>query len=216
MSTEKRITHPDLRRKNLAVEKAVEFALKEKDFLDELLKNLRSKQETVRFNSSKVLNRLSERRPEALYEHWEQFVRLLRSDHLYWRLSAIPIIANLTCVDGRRRFEKIFGEYYSLLDDQSFISAVYVARNSGAILSAKPGLRARIVNRLLKIDETHHDPERRDLVKGAIIEAFSVCFEDLKARRRIAEFVRKQLTCRSPKTRKSAAEFLKKITPPGG
>jgi hypothetical protein len=215
LSKEKRIIRHDLSKKDLSVEKAVEFALKEKDFLAELLENLRSKQETVRFNSSKILNRLSERRPEALYPYWIHFVRLLKSDHLYWKLSAIPIIANLTRVDGRGRFDKIFGDYYGLLDDRSFISAVFVARNSGTILLAKPGLQARIVNRLLKVDETAHDPERRDLVKGAIIEAFSVGFEGLKARKKIVEFVRNQLTCCSPKTRKIAAEFLKRKGLPG-
>jgi hypothetical protein len=215
LSKGKRVIRPDLSKKDLSVEKAVEFALKEKDFLAELLENLMSKRETIRFNSSKVLNRLSERRPEALYSHWDHFVGLLRSDHLYWKLSAIPIIANLTRVDGQRRFEKIFGDYYGLLEDRSFISAVFVARNSGTILLAKPGLQARIVNRLLKIDRAPHDPERRDLVKGAVIESFSVGFEDLKARKRIVEFVRNQLTCRSPKTRKTAAEFLKRKGLPG-
>jgi hypothetical protein len=62
----------------------------------------------------------------------------------------------------------------------------------------------------LKIDETHHDPQRRDLVKGDIIKAFDEYFEGAEDKRKIVEFVKEQLKCDSPKTRKIAAEFLEK------
>jgi len=48
------------------------------------------------------------------------------------------------------------------------------------------------------------------LVKGDIIEAFDEYFEEAEDKREIIEFVKEQLKCDSPKTRKIAAKFLEK------
>ena len=70
--------------------------------------------------------------------------------------------------------------------------------------------RFLITKKFLRIDETHHHPQRRDLVKGDIIEAFDEYFEEAEDKREIIEFVKEQLKCDSPKTRKIAAKFLEK------
>jgi len=90
------------------------------------------------------------------------------------------------------------------------VTANYLAEVSGKIAKAKPELQTKITNKLLSIDETHHDPERRDLIKSYVIESFSEYFEEAGNKAEIIEFVEKQLDCISPKTRKIAKEFLKK------
>jgi hypothetical protein len=183
--------------------------------LSELVGNLISKNETLRHNSARVLNAVCREHPEALSPFWDDFVRLLESDHLYWKLSVVPIIAGLTRIDKAGRFEKIFGVFYGLLDDRSFISAVFVAQNSGTIVLAKPGLRTRILNRLLAIDRTRHVPERKDLVKGSAIEAFDTFFDESSGaeRNKMIRFAEDQLESKSPKTKKTARDFLKKRRP---
>ena len=54
---------PDLTKKDVNIEKIAKFALKHKEFLEELIGNLKSKQETIRHNSSKVLNLISKQKP---------------------------------------------------------------------------------------------------------------------------------------------------------
>jgi len=49
-----------------------------------------------------------------------------------------------------------------------------------------------------------------DLVKSDIIEAFDEYFEDAANKEKIIEFVKGQLDCDSPKTRKAVARFLEK------
>jgi len=90
------------------------------------------------------------------------------------------------------------------------ITASYIAGNSGKIARTKPGLQSRITRRLLSIDETHHPPERRDLIKGFAVEAFEQYFEESDHKAEILEFVTAQLESKSPKTRKLAKAFLKK------
>jgi len=122
----------------------------------------------------------------------------------------ISLIANLTRIDTDNKFEGIFDEYYSLLDDKSMIPAAWVADYSGKIARAKPELQTRITDKLLSIDETHHHPERRDLIKAGAIESFDEYYEEAVDKKKILEFVKKQLECKSPKTRKIAKEFLEK------
>ncbi len=201
---------PDLNDKNMNVENMANKALKEEGVLSILIDNLTTKNETVRYNCSKTLNLLSEEHPEVLYPKWDFFVELLNSDHTYWKLSVIPLLANLTRIDTENKFEKIFDEYYGLLDDKSMIPAAWIADYSGRIARAKPGLQTRITEKLLSIDKTHHHPERRDLIKAGAIESFDEYFEETKDQKRILKFVKKQLNCMSPKTVKKAADFLKK------
>jgi len=201
---------PDLTDKNVKIEEVAKVALEDTEFLSELIQNLKTKKETVRFNSSKALNLISKNNPEVLYPEWDYFFDLLDGDNTYWKCSVIPLIANLTRVDRQKKFEIMFEKYFALMNDRSFIPAAYVAKSAATIAKVKPKLRTKITEKLLGIDETRHDPQRRDLVKSDIIDAFNEYFEVAEDKKRIIEFVRQQLNCDSPKTRKTAAKFLNK------
>jgi hypothetical protein len=204
----------NLNNKNINIKAIAKKALKDDKLLAELLDNLWSKNETIRYNSHKVLCLISQEHPRILYPQWDYFAQFLKSDNTYHKLSAIHILANLIKADTKGKFEKMFDRFYGLLDDKSFITAAYLAGASGKIARAKPKLQAKITNRLLSIDKTHHQQERKDLVKASIIEAFEEYFEQTRNKKRILEFVEKQLNCESPKTRKTAKEFFKRLNQP--
>jgi hypothetical protein len=202
---------PDLSEKDVDLESVVNIALESEDYLSELIANLRSKKETIRFNSSQALYLISQQNPDVLYPLWDFFFELIQGDNTYWKCSGIPIIANLTRVDKENKFERMFERYFGLMDDKkSFIPAAYLAKSAATIVRAKPNLETKITRRLMKIDQTRHDPQRRDLVKSDIIKAFDEYFEQAEDKNEIIEFVRKQLECDSPKTRKAAKKFLEK------
>ena len=194
--------------KNAKPEAVAELALKDEKVLQELLDGVLSKKDAVRYGSFKALNFLSEKHPEKLCAKWDFFANLLGSDNTHHKYIAIYILANLTKVDSENRFEKLFNVYYVLLGDRSVISAAHVAVNSGKIALAKPELQAKITNRLLDIDSTVQ--RHKDLVKASAIDAFDAYFEQSEDKARIIEFVKAQLNCESPKTRKKAKAFLKK------
>ena len=201
----------ELDKKNIDIKAAAKKALKDDKLLAELLENLWSKNENIRYNSHKVLYFITEQHPQKLYPKWDYFVKFLDSDNTYHKLSAVHLLANLTRIDNKNKFEKIFDKFYGLLEDKSFITAAYVCGVSGKIAKVKPKLQTKITNRLLNIDKTHHQQERKDLVKFSIIEAFGEYFDQAKSKKKITEFVRQQLNCQSPKTKKAAKEFLKQI-----
>jgi len=200
----------DLDKKSIDIEGVANKALKDKEVLCELLEGVLSKKEKIRFNCFNVLLHISEKHPKALYSKWNFFAKLLSSDNTYLKYIAIHIIANLTRIDTKNKFEKIFNKYYKLFDDKSMIPASHVAGNSGKIVRAKPKLQIRITNRLLSIDKTHHHPERKDLIKGYAIESLDEYHKEVKNKKKILEFVKRQLKAKSPKTKKIAKEFLKK------
>ena len=200
----------ELSKKSLNVEKVAKRALEDDTVVSELLEGVLSKKETIRFNSFKVLLHMSEEHPKILYAHWNFFADLLGSPNTYFKYIAIHIIANLTEVDIKGKFQKIFDQFYSLLDDKSVIPASHVAATSAKIAQTKPGLQNKITKKLLTIEQTHHRPERKDLIAGYAIEAFFGYFEGAMNKKKILQFVKRQLDGRSPTTRKKAKEFLKR------
>jgi hypothetical protein len=187
-----------------------EKALADGALLTEILAGLKSKDETLRYNCHKVLMYISERNGDRLYPEWDYFVELLGDANSYRKMSAIHLISRLTKIDTENRFEKIVDTFYNLLDDKSVIVAIYAAATSGDIVRAKPGLEIEITGRLLDIDRTHHPEERKSLIKAGAIESFDRYFPEARDGERIIAFVREQLHCGSPRTRKLARDFLQK------
>jgi hypothetical protein len=192
------------------IKSIVQKALANEELLSELLAGLMAKNETLRYNCSKLIVFISEERGEELYSKWDFFVRLLDSDNTYWKMSGLQIIANLTRVDTDKKFDDIFDKYYRLLGFRGTAVAAHIAANSGKIAKARPDLQARITSKLLSIDNIYAG-KQIDLVKGYIIEAFAAYFEEAENRNKIIEFVRDQLNSGSPRTRKQAEHFLSKL-----
>jgi hypothetical protein len=191
-----------------SLEKAVQLALADGKVLKGILDGIVAKDDAYRYNCFKVLLQISENQPLVLYPEWGYFVELLESSNAYHRSTALQLVANLTSVDEENRFEDIFDQYFDLLNDEKVMTARYLARSAGRIAISKPHLQARITERLLGIDGTHHAQGRKDLIKADIIQSFEEFFEDAGDKEEILAFVENQLGCSSPKTRKAAKAFL--------
>lgn len=183
--------------------------IKNPNLINEYLDGLLSKNETFRYNCFKVLNFVSEIKPDMLYPHWDFFMNHLRSNNNYHKMSAVLIIANLTSVDIDNKFEKIFDEFFDNLKSKKTVVPIYIVKSSGKIVGFKPHLERRIIDILLDIENIHHG-KQIELVKSAVIESFSEFYEKTQKKDEILNFVKNMLDSRSPKTRKTAKEFLRK------
>ena len=184
-------------------------AIKDQELLSKLLEGILSKDDEIRYPSFKALLIISEEAPKVLYPKWDFLAGLINSDNSYRKLIALRLIANLTKADTDNKFEKIFDDYYSILDEDKTMTAGHLAGNSGKIAKAKPKLQLKITNKLLNIDNTHRG-KQKELIKAYAIEAFDEYYEEAEDKKKIIEFVKKQLESESPKTRKKAKEFLEK------
>jgi hypothetical protein len=199
-----------LGRREADLERVVQAACGDDELLEDLLAGLAAKEDTLRFNCFQALLALAGQQPSRLYPAWDSLVGLLASDNSYHRSIAVQIIPHLLIEDDAHRFEAIFDRYFGLLDDESVIAARYLAQNAGRIAKSRPDLRRRITERLLDVDETHHAPARKDLLKGDIVQALAEFFEEVEDQGKILAFVRQQVDSGSPRTRKAAKAFLKK------
>jgi hypothetical protein len=192
------------------LEEATQLALSDRQALDQILAGIVAKDDVYRFNCFQVLYRLSEEQPETLSPHWDYIAGLLDSDNSYHRSIAGQLLANLSQADTEGRFEVIFDRIFALLDDAKIVPARQFAQHVGRIARARPELQARITERLLTVDETHHTESRKDLLKGDVIVAFDEYFVDSPDQERILAFVEQQLACSSPTTRNAAQAFLQR------
>jgi len=190
--------------------KIVKDVLNGEKNLSEVYDALTAKKEAIRYPNAIAIQTLSEEIPERIYPKFDYFVELTNSDNAFHRSIGLSAIANLTKVDTEKKFEKIFDKYFDLIDDKSLMVARQLTMVSGKIIKNKQNLREKIVNKLLNIDKTHHDPNRSALIWGDIVEAFNENFEKLKDKKKILEFVNNQLQSASPTTIKKAKSFLKK------
>lgn len=194
------------------IESLAKKAIDHENSLQELLNNLLSKDNNLRYNSFKAILLISEKNPSILYSKWDFFVKLLDSKNAFHRSEALNIIAHLTKSDKEKKFEDLFEKYYSLLDDEKVMIAAHISEVSGMIAMAKPNLQNKITEKLLSIDTTHHEQQRKDLIKAGAIKSFERYFKESKDKEKIVQFIKNQVNCQSPKTQKIAKEFLKKMT----
>ena len=72
----------------------VKKVLKDYDFLSEVLKSVRTKEDTIRYPNVIALEILSEKHPEIIYHEWDFLLNLLKSKSVYHKSIAISTIAN--------------------------------------------------------------------------------------------------------------------------
>ncbi len=199
-----------VKKKDAGIDSMVRKAAKDKKLLSEVLAGISSEKPPIKYKSGKTLMILSEEHPEILYPKWDHFVALLGSENTFMKSIGIRILSNLTRVDAKNKFDKIFNKFYGLLNDESMITAASVVGHSGMIARSKPKLQDKITNKLLGIDKTHHSPECKNIIKGKAILSLGEYFEEARNKEKIIEFVRKELKNTRPATRKKAEKFLKK------
>ena len=198
-----------LDKKDINIDLHANEIIKNRDLIPEYLDGLFSKNEIYYHNCFNVLNTISEKKPDFLYPYWDFFVNHLKSSNHFHKTAAIIIIANLTSVDKQNKFERIFDEFYDNLKSEKTITPIYLMKFSGRIVNFKPNLEEKITKILLNV-ESLHPGKQIELVKSAVIESFSEFFYKAKNKNEIISFVEKQLDSESPKTRKTAKDFLKK------
>jgi hypothetical protein len=179
-----------------------------------LLEGVNHPKAAVRYGCSKVLMDLSEEHPEKLYPNFDFFVNLLDSKHRILTWNALAIIANLTRVDADKRFDAVFGKYYSFLDDEYMVTVANVVGNSGKIALAKPYLIPKITEELLKVKDLSTTPhlteECRRVIAQHAIKTFDLFFDRIDQKERVISFVKVHLDSPRKNLRTAAEKFLKK------
>lgn len=186
------------------------------DLLPEVFRGVSSPKASVRYGCGSLLADLSAKYPEKLYPHMDAFVALLDSKYRILKWNAMAAIANLCPVDTDKKFDAVFGKYYSFLNDEYLVTVANVVANSGKITIAKPYLIPKITNELLKVENISTTPHLTEECKLVIAEhairSFNMFFNKMgpEEKTKVLSFVKRSL--KSPrKTLTAEAEaFLKR------
>lgn len=199
----------DLSKKGIDLEEIADDALSDEKLFKTLMDDIKSKDNTVRFNAFNALQIISENNPNYLYPQWDYLQNMLESKNNYHKYIAVYLLANLTAVDSENRFNKIFDEYFGLIKGNKTMIASHVILNSRKIANNKPELKSEIIEILLKTDELH-EGRQKELIKSYAIETLRKISPDRDDKKKIEYFVKLQLNSPSPKTRSAAKCFIER------
>jgi hypothetical protein len=208
---EKQLIHI-LKNKNPDIDELAKMCRDHRPFLDELIDNLKEKNETIRYNSVKILTRIAEEQPEKIYPYWNEIKEQLYSKNIIPLLSGIVLISRLVRVDKNNYFRSIVDDFFNLFEHKNVIPVRYFLLDIWRIGKARPEYIPRIVKILFSIDGLNQ--EHKGLLKGDALLAFAELWDliDQATRAKVVEFAKGLLNSESPKTKKEAKKFLQKFT----
>ncbi len=204
----------ELASKSMTKDELFQRTKQDPNVLAEVLKGISSSKAAVRYGCAKVLMDLSEEHPERLYPYMDSIVSLLDSKYRILTWNAMAIIANLARVDKDRKFDAIFDEYYSFLNDEYMVTVASVVGHSGKIALAKPHLIQKITNELLKVESISTTPHLTEECKRVIAEkaigSFDLFFDQIEAKEKVISLVKKCLDSPRRTLKTKAEDFLRK------
>ena len=198
------------------IDEIVNQVIKNPKLIEALVSTINSEKGSIKFGCEKIVRLVSEKKPELVYPHFDFLVKLLDSENNFLKCGSIITISNLSSVDSKNQFEKIFNKYYAPVTGPMMITAANIVGNSWKIAQAKPNLIDRIVDEILKIEKAKYEhkgelsPECNNVVCGHAIDSFEKFFEKAKNQKKIMAFVKKQLNNTRPSVKKQAEKFIKK------
>lgn len=158
-----------------------------------------------------VVEKASRKQPALFYAYWEEIAQLLHHDNSYHRDFAVEMIGNLTRVDSEDRFPAIADAYFSIINDEKFMTGNCCVKNLLKIYRHRPEQRERIIQTLLDIDsQCSYTDKQKAVLKADVLDIFDAVYEEESAREEINTFIRAEMDSISPKTRKKAKELVKK------
>jgi len=176
-----------------------------------LIENLKSNEDSLRFNSFLLTQSIAREEGSLLYPYWQEFVSMLNDSNNFFRSIAIQILAALCPIDQENKFEWIQDDYFSHLHSGSIMTIRYLIQSFPVIYQAKPNLRSYLLSIMLHIEKhVNLKAERIDLVRNDILIVFEEIWELIGEKEPLVEFAEKALQAQSPKTKKQAKDFLKK------
>jgi len=122
--------------------------------IKELLDNLVSKDDKLRYNSFLILQYRSENRND-LYPYFDRFLNMLKSDNSYHIIIGLKLISINIKWDKDNKLEKIIDDYLSYCEDEKLITARLAIQGLNDIIkysNYNKKILDKIVSKLISID----------------------------------------------------------------
>jgi len=194
----------------------VEITLQDKEFRDEIVIQMISNPDImVYYHCFYILEMAIARKPEIFYPYWNEISILLDHPNSYHRDFALTLLAGLISADEEKRFNDIEDKYFSLLNDQKFMTALCCLRSLGQIVSSRPDLLPGVMTLLMQHEKaTAYPPRQEALFKADVLILMRQNYSRNTIPPVVHTFIERQKTSQSPKTRRLAKALFKDLPIP--
>ena len=199
---------------NNAVPRVLETILINTSLIQDVLNAFNSDNPKLRYGSSKTILLLSEQKPELLYPFFPFFIKLLSSENIIIKCTAIDIICNLSYVDIDNKIdENIIKKLIDFITCDSQITASHVVENIWKLTLNGNLTPEELTKAFLRVSEAHITSECKNVLAGHIIESFSKFFDLISndAKKEVLAFAKFHTTNTRIGTRKKAEQFIKQF-----
>lgn len=190
--------------------------LKEKPMqIKGLIEKIRTDKGSGKFFLEKSIRLLSEKDPSLVYPYFSEIAELIQSPNNFIKWGAIITVSNLIEVDKENKFEPIFDEYFSLINDDSMITAGNVAGNAWKFIMKNPGWEKEITERLLKVKGNTYlykgepSPECKNIMLGHVLGCFDKYYENSALQEKMITFAESEINNSRKSVARKAKAFLK-------
>jgi hypothetical protein len=199
-------------KKNFDVDEFVQLAINDENARNEIVHQMLANSAImIYYHCYYVVEKASRKRPEMFYPFWDEIAALLHHENSYHRDFAVEIIGNLTKVDQENHFAEIDDDYFSIINDEKFMTGNCCVKNLLKIFRHKPEQQVHIIETLLDIDNRcDYSEKQKGVLKADVLEIFDKVYEEVNERDDINAFIKAEVESISPKTRKKAKELVKK------
>lgn len=176
------------------------------------LNNLLSDDPKVKYGSAKKAIAISKKYPVGLYQSFDFFVKLLDRENQIIKWTAIQIIGYLSCVDKKKKVDKLLPRLIDFLSGGKLITANNAILSLSEIATHKPEYQNRIISKLLKVENYNYETvECRNIALGKVILALGKLKSQIKNNKEVLEFIDRQTGNTRNATKKKAYNLLSKL-----
>ncbi len=200
--------------KDFNIDEFVQLAINDENARNEIVNQMLTNTAImVYYHCYYVVEKASQKQPAMFYPYWDEITPLLDHENSYHRDFAVEIIGNLTKVDQENRFAQIEEDYFSIVNDEKFMTGHCCVKNLLKIYRHKPAQRKRILETLLDIDNRcDYTEKQKAVLKADVLAIFDTVYDEVHEPEEINTFIRGEVNSISPKTRMKAKELVKKYS----
>ena len=193
------------------------LALHDPDIIRLLFEIIESDPSSLKFSCEKVIRRISESQPRALYPYFERMAKLMESGNTFIKWGFIQSLPNLLVVDEQGKWQAVHAQYLTHLQSEELVTFSSAVGGLVQLFEKYPQYEREIMPALLTIDShrfTHKgecSPECAAVAKGHILDCFTHIFTRSAFQKEILLFARGCLENPRKQVRLKAAVLLKKF-----
>ncbi|NLL27439.1 MAG: hypothetical protein GX259_01450 [Bacteroidales bacterium] len=176
------------------------------------LDKLNSKDPKIKYGFAKELLKIAKENPEQLYEYFDYWVELMRSDNNILKWTAIDLIGYLSAVDIDNRIDYLMANLIKLLHGGVLITCNHSIFALSLIAKNKPNFKEKIIKELISISKDKFETDEcKNIAIGKVLEAIKPFVSEIKNNKSAIAFIEDAAKSERSSTKKKAEQLLKKI-----